>query len=183
MENRKSASDSRMTVKDDLSTNSGFIVKKFINTTEKNIQENRSANNWLAFRLAEMYLTKAEAEFEMGNLAPAVTALNMTRDRAGISLVDASSITRDKIRTERRSELSFECQRFWDLIRWRTAVTELSHRFQGLRIIYHDASGKYYFLPFDCESITRTFKQEFYYNPITTSRIDNNPKLVENPGY
>lgn len=175
--------DSRMVPKDDMSTNSGFICKKFTITTQKNIAENNSYTNWIAIRLAEMYLTKAEAEFELGNMAPAVTALNMTRSRAGISLVDAAGITRDKIRTERRSELAYECHRYWDLRRWRTAISVLNVRLQGLRIIYHDASGKYYFLPFNCETYARAFKQEHYYNPITTGRIDNNPKLVENPLY
>ena len=175
--------DSRMVPKDDMSTNSGFITKKYVITTQKYIAENTSWTNLIVFRLAEMYLTKAEAEFEMGNIAPAVTALNMTRERAGISLVDASTITLNKIRTERRSELAFEAHRYWDLRRWRTAVSVLNNRFQGLRIIYHFASGKYYFLPFNAETITRAFKQEHYYNPITNGRIDNNPSLVENPLY
>jgi len=175
--------DSRMITKDDQSTNSGFIVKKYIITTQKYIVSGQSYTNWIAIRLAEMYLTKAEAEFEMGNKAPAATALNMTRSRAGISLVDDTSITLDKIRTERRSELAFECHRYWDLRRWRTAISVLNYRFQGLRIIYHFASGKYYFLPFNCETFTRAFKQEHYYNPITTSRINNNLELVENPLY
>ena len=175
--------DSRMVPKDDMSTNSGFIGKKYIITTEKDIAEGACYTNLIVLRLAEMYLTKAEAEFEMGNTGPAVTALNMTRDRAGISLVDATTITLDKIRTERSSELAFEAHRYWDLRRWRTAMTVLNDRFTGLRIIYHDASAKYYFLPFDCETITRSFKQEHYYNPITTSRLNNNPLLVENPLY
>lgn len=175
--------DSRMTTKDDMSTNSGFILKKYIVTTQKNIAEGQSFTNLIVFRLAEMYLTQAEAQFELGNLAPAVTALNKTRERAGISLVDETTITRDKIRTERRSELAYEAHRYWDLRRWRTAASVLNYRFQGLRIIYHDASGKFYFLPFNCETITRSFKQEHYYNPITTTRINNNSLLIENPLY
>ena len=94
-----------------------------------------------------MYLTKAEVEFESGNLQKAADALNQTRARAGISLVDGSTITIEKIRNERRVELAFENLRLWDLIRWRTAESVLNHRFQGLRIIFHYASGKYYFLP------------------------------------
>ena len=120
-----------MVPKDDMSTNSGFIGKKYIITTERDIAEGACYTNLIVLRLAEMYLTKAEAEFEMGNTAPAVTALNMTRDRAGISLVDATTITLDKIRTERRSELAFEAHRYWDLRRWRTAMTVLNDRFTG----------------------------------------------------
>jgi hypothetical protein len=130
-----------------------------------------------------MYLIKAEAEFELGNPGPAAEALNMTRNRAGINLVDATSITRDLIRNERSSELAFEVHRYWDLRRWRIAENVLTGRMQGLQIILHAATMKYYFIPFDCESFSRSFKPEHYYNPITNSRIDNNPKLVENPLY
>jgi hypothetical protein len=175
--------DSRTQTKDDYSTNSGFIIKKYIDDSGVKIPEGQSKTNWIVFRLAEMYLTKAEAEFELGNAKKAADALNMTRSRAGISLVDETTITRDKVRTERRSELAFEGQRYWDLRRWRTAQTVLNARLQGLQIILHFASGKYYFLPLNAESFTRVFRPEHYYNPITSARIDNNAKLVENPLY
>ncbi len=163
-------------------TTSGFIIKKYI--VEKVVEMgNQSFTNWIVFRLAELYLIKAEVEFELGNLPNAADALNQTRIRAGISLVNTSSITMDKIRNERRVELAFENHRFWDLIRWRTAESELNHRFQGLRIIFHYASGKYYFLPLNCELFSRVFKPYQYYNPITDGRINNNPDLIENPLY
>jgi hypothetical protein len=175
--------DSRTQVKDDFSTNSGFLVKKYTDNRKSMIADGQSITNWIIFRLAEMYLTKAEAQFELGNLADASTALNMTRSRAGISTVNASTITLAKVRTERRSELAFENSRYWDLRRWRSAESVLNHRFQGLRIIYHYYSGKYYFLPINCESYTRSYTPAMNYNPITDSRKDNNPDLVENPLY
>jgi hypothetical protein len=175
--------DSRSQAKDDFSTNSGFLIKKYIDDSGVKIPEGQSKTNWIVFRLAELYLTKAEAEFELGNTKKAADALNMTRSRAGISLVTEATITRDKVRTERRSELAFEGQRYWDLRRWRTAQTVLNTRIQGLQIILHHATGKYYFLPLNAESFTRVFRAEHYYNPITSSRIDNNSKLVENPLY
>jgi hypothetical protein len=176
--------DSRIAGSDDITTNSGFIVKKYIRE-EGFIGVGLSKTNWIAIRLAEMYLTRAEAEFEMGHPDIAATALNATRERAGISMVDAGTITLNKVRTERRSELSFEDGiRYWDLRRWRIASDVLNaRRFQGLRIIYHYASGKYYFLPINCESFSRVFNPEHYYNPITNGRISNNPDLVENPLY
>lgn len=175
--------DSRSLTKDDFSTNSGFHIKKYVDGTQSKIPSGNSKTNWIEFRLAEMYLTVAEAEFELGNLETAAEALNKTRERAGISLVDASTITRDKVRTERSSELAFETHRYWDLRRWRTGADVLNKRMQGLQIILHHATGKFYFMPFNCESFTRVFKPEHYYNPITNGRINNNPKLVENPGY
>ena len=176
--------DSRSLTKDDFSTNSGFHIKKYIDDGAVKVPENLSETNWIVFRLAEMYLTKAEAEFELGNLPEAVEALNMTRSRAGISLVDEGTISLEKVRRERTSELAFEGgHRYWDLRRWRTAESVLTHRFQGLQIILHYESGKFYFMPFDSESFTRVFRPQHYYNPITNGRIDNNPDLVENPLY
>lgn len=175
--------DSRSQTKDDYSTNSGFLVKKYIQNSTTKIPEGQSTTNWIVFRMAEMYLTKAEADFELGKLKDAADALNATRARAGISLVNESTITRDKIRTERSSELALEVHRYWDLRRWRIAHNVLNGRVKGLQIILHYATKKYYFIPFDCETFTRVFRQEHYYNPITTDRINNNPKLIENPLY
>ena len=175
--------DSRTQVKDDLSTNSGFLVKKYIDNRKSKLTDGQSITNWIIFRLAEMYLTKAEAEFELGNLATAATALNVTRSRAGITTVDATTITLNKVRTERSSELAVENFRYWDLRRWRQSETVLNHRFQGLRIIYHYYTGKYYFLTMYCESFTRAYTAAMNYNPITDARKNNNPDLVENPSY
>ncbi len=165
-------------------TPTGFTVKKYIDGSKYQIGENLSKTNWICFRLAEMYLTRAEAEFEQGNLTPAVEALNMTRARAGISLVTEGTITLDKVRTERRSELAFEGHRFWDLRRWRAAQAAVNGvTMQGLHITWHYPTGKYYFIPFNAENFTRSFPPQQYYNPITSARIDNNPKLIENPLY
>ncbi len=134
-------------------------------------------------RLAEVYLTKAEAEFELGNIQAAVAALNPTRERAGISLVDESTINLDKIRTEWMAEFGFENKRFFDLRRWRIAEDVLNDQFEGLRIIWHKDSDQYYFLPLNCEPFNRVFRQEHYYNPISINRINNNPLLEQNPLY
>lgn len=165
-------------------TATGFLIKKYLDE-ETYIIVGNSKTNWKILRLAEMYLTKAEAEFEIGNLVSAANALNATRARASISLVDESTITLNHIRTERKSEMSNETNRYWDLRRWRIAEEVLNGaEFKGLRIILHYETGKYYFLPLDlAEGFSRTFRPEHYYNPITDSRINNNPDLVENPLY
>ncbi len=175
--------DSRKLASAEKSTNSGFSIKKYI-SNEPFLATGNDPTNWIAVRLAEMYLIQAEAEFEMGNLDKAAEALNATRERAGISLVDQETITLKKVRNERRSELSYEGFRYWDLRRWRTAESVLNMaQFQGLRIILHYETGEYYFLPIDAELFSRVFRQEHYYNPITDSRISNNLDLVENPLY
>ncbi len=172
--------DSRLSTYVDRSSKTGFYVKKFIFDSGNRMNK----NPWIEYRLGEIYLIRAEAEFELGHAQAAADALNKTRERAGMSLVTASTITRNRIRTERMSELAWEQHRWWDLRRWRTAEEVLNQKtFNGLKVIYHYASGKLYFLPINGEPFSRTFREEHYYNPITNSRINNNPDLVENPGY
>lgn len=164
-------------------TQTGFFIKKYLEPVPM-VTRFQAKTDWIAIRLAEMYLIRAEAEFELGNTEPAATALNATRSRAGITLVDKNTINLQHIRTERKSELAIENHRFWDLRRWRIAEAILNtHRFQGLTPILHYASGKYYFIQANTEDAARTFLIQHYYNPITDSRIQNNPDLVENPGY
>jgi len=175
--------DSRNYILDSWSTSTGFITKKYFDNRDEKIIELNSKTNWIDIRLAEMYLTKAEAYYELGDFLKAAEALNETRDRAGISLVDENTITLDKVRRERRAELAFEAQRYWDLRRWRIAESVLNFQVTGLKIIYHLASNKYYFLPFNAEPSSRTFLPQHYYQAIGQSRIQNNPDLVENPLY
>jgi starch-binding outer membrane protein, SusD/RagB family len=164
-------------------TQTGFFVKKYMEPVPM-VTRFQAKTNWIAIRLAEMYLIKAEAEFEMGNKVPAAIALNATRERAGISLVDENTITLDHVRTERKSELAIEIHRFWDLRRWRIAESVLNtRRFRGLLPILHFETNKYYFQVINTEDAARTFLPQHYYNSITDSRIQNNPDLVENPGY
>jgi starch-binding outer membrane protein, SusD/RagB family len=174
------AEDSRMNPFDDKATRSGFMVKKYT----KGLGRSPGAVNWMEYRLAEMFLTRAEAEFELGNLPEAATALNKTRARAGISLVDAGTITLNHVRTERMSELAWELHRWWDLRRWRIAEETLNGKtMQGLRTILHFPTKKIYYLPVNAEPAARIFLPHHYYNSITDGRINNNLDLVENPGY
>ncbi len=143
-----------------------------------------SSQDWQIFRYAEVLLNYAEAAFELGKSNDALKAINQIRERAGIATL--TSISRDKIRHERRVELAFEGHRYWDLRRWRTAVTDLSKPLSGIRYILDVQTGKYQLKVIDNVDGTSNvpqFRQENYYFPITISRTSNNPKLVENPGY
>lgn len=175
--------DSRLVVGDDKTTNSGFLIRKWCDEPNLPVPASSSQVDWPILRLAEVYLSKAEADFQLGKLDDAVIALNATRRRAGISVVDINSISMQKIQSEWMAEFSFENKRFWDLRRWRIATNVLNKQFSGLRIIWHKKSNKYYFLPLVCEPFNRVFRQEQYYNPITTSRINSNPLLQQNPLY
>jgi len=165
-------------------TSSGFYNRKYVHNTPL-IATGRDDTNWIEYRLGEMYLTLAEAEFELGNFGPAADALNATRERAGISLVDANNITQERVRLERLNELAQENHAWWDHRRWRNATDYLDRNepLSGLRTILHYETGLYYFLDLEAEVFTRHFREEHYYHPILESRIENQPQLSQNPGY
>jgi len=146
-----------------------------------------STTDYLIFRMGEILLNYAEAAFELGETADALSAVNDIRDRAGISQL--TDIDREKIRHERRVELMFENHRYWDLRRWRIAVETLSRPgtgFTGLRYIYDAATGKYhlrFFERVDNPTLFPIFPERNYYWPIERRNTTVNRNLVENPGY
>lgn len=165
--------------------NTGFGVMKYLDPEADNFNWfSESTTDYQIFRFAEVLLNYAEAAFELGLAGDALLAINQIRDRAGIAQL--GSITRERIRHERKVELVFENHRYWDVRRWRTAVTELTRTYSGLRYIYDAASAKYrldFIDNIDGRAKTPTFPEKNYYFPIGQGRIAANPNLVENPGY
>lgn len=75
------------------------------------------------FRLAEMYLNRAEAEAKMGKVKEALDDVDMIRQNRGLQnflykgSLPANRNILDVVLKERRMELSFEGQRMYDLFR------------------------------------------------------------------
>lgn len=96
---------------------------------------------WPVFRLAEFYLSYAEALNEYsGPTGDAFQYLNYIRQRAGMPdktsgmLPDQASF-RTAIQNERSIELAFEEHRYNDLHRWLTAHVVLNKSFTGFTVI------------------------------------------------
>ena len=108
---------------------------KYLDPTANNMNWfSESTTDYLIFRFGEILLNYAEAAFELGRTGDALDAVNQIRERAGIARL--TSIDREKIHHERKVELAFENHRYWDLRRWRTAVTALTRTYSWLRYIY-----------------------------------------------
>lgn len=142
-----------------------------------------SKTDWIVFRYAEILLNFAEAAFELGKTAEALDAVNQIRTRAGIAPL--TSIDRNKIRHERKVELAFEGNRYWDVRRWRTAVTDLSIPLSSMKFSVDYATRKFklQIIKNHAGLPSPVFYPRHYYMPITLSRTNNNPNLVENPDY
>ncbi len=98
----------------------GYNVRKFIVTkTYIPTTYNGSPLNFPVLRYADVLLMKAEALNELGLTDQAETPLNLVRDRAGLGPVKGlpQDEFRIKVLHERRMELAFEGDRWFDLIR------------------------------------------------------------------
>jgi hypothetical protein len=152
------------------------------------VPERKSTTPWYVFRYAEVLLNYAEAAVELGKTSDALGAVNELRTRAGIAPL--TSITRDQVRHERKVELAFENQRWWDIRRWRIAATVLNNtQFHALYpwLMWEEGKSpsqmKYTFEIVPAPKNTRTFPPKLYYERIDPEEITKNSNLVQNPGY
>ncbi|MGE8381599.1 MAG: RagB/SusD family nutrient uptake outer membrane protein, partial [Sphingobacterium sp.] len=115
----------------------------------------------VVFRLAEIYLIRAEALYGIKQYAQATAALNVIRKRAGLPEYQFTnaSLLWDAITGERQNELFAEWgHRWFDLIRWNTIDAVL---------------GK----------AKPTWQPYAKYLPIPSKEILLNTYLTQNPGY
>lgn len=172
---------------------SGFYQKKFINEDITVLDMKRSDQSWPIFRLAEMYLNKAEAAFMLGKTGEALTLVNAIRNRAGIQ--ELGTITLDDIKHERRIELAFENHRFWDLRRWRdltrAGVAEgnmSNYKPTGLHpyIVYDNGNYIFRKVSSDGDELNKPrkiFLERNYYVKISNNNMNSNSLFIQNPGY
>jgi starch-binding outer membrane protein, SusD/RagB family len=97
------------------------------NFSKKYLGYRDSANNIRLFRISEVLLSRAEAYAETGNLAAALTDLNLIKKRAWPAAPTFTStiaaVLLDEIVKERRRELCFEGHYFFDLTRRGLSIT------------------------------------------------------------
>lgn len=192
-------------------TMTGYLNLKWC--TERNASVYQEACDVPVIRLAEIYLTYAEAKYEKDGAisdADLDLTINKIRDRVGMPHLTNTFATANgldvlqEIRRERTVELYAEGKRYDDLRRWKTAEVEMSKDMLGAKISGNYASAKikiqnippkYYKCPdtigrlnpdkfFVIErAADRTFKEKNYLRPIPTNEIQLNPNLVQNPGW
>ncbi len=145
---------------------------------------------WAIYRLAEMYLNYAEAQYRLGSEANARDYVNRVRTRQGVSMppITASgSALLKAIEQERRIELAFEFKRYWDLLRWKQAEVELSKPAQGIYITRNSAGVKTYdyncAVSKKCLFQDRKFKPHMYLFPIPNAELLRSKAITQNPGY
>lgn len=148
-------------------------------------------------RLSELYLMDAEAwnEYE-GPSEKVYTQLNKVRERAGIpdvqtswrmskhpNMIQTKEGMRSIIQQETNIELSFEGQRYFNLLRWKKG-DELSQPVYGWNIVGEDAASFYnnWHGPIIVWNKHKFISPRDYFHPIRTEEIQISG-CKQNPGW
>jgi hypothetical protein len=169
---------------------SGYLLKKFIDPNV-NAQFTRQEVPWPFFRYAEILLNYAEASIELNELQDAVDALNQIRRRAGMPEFSAGmgqAALREEYRNERRIEMAFEEQRFFDVRRWMIAPEVMDVNAYGINIYLEGDDpldrSTWHDYRYETHSIQdRAWDDKMYFTPISRDELNRNSLLVQNPGY
>lgn len=174
----------------------GYMFRKFANVDDWNTQASTIDRPLL--RYAEVLLIFAEASYELNN---AVTdeeldmSVNLLRERGQIAkLTNAFAKTngldlREEIRRERRVELAQEGFRYWDIIRWKIAETELVKPVLGNFYFKSEfAAATVNLTPDNIILVQAASFRKFdplkdYLWPLPINEIALNPELAQNPGW
>jgi hypothetical protein len=138
-----------------------------------------SPDNTYVLRYAEVLLTYAEAANEQtGPTQDVLNRLNPVRERAGLAALTLGSpqalskqALRNEIDRQRRLELAFEGQRWFDLLRYarHNQVEAGAHATTALTIIAQQRNG--------------IADPNYLVFPLPQAELNTNPLIQQNPGY
>ncbi len=176
----------------------GYSVRKMYNSSNNSDQGLWvKPMVWPMIRLAEIYLDYTEALIEAGDLSnpDLLKYWNMVRARAGVPAIQEvypgiekdQAMLREMIRRERRVELAYEDQRYFDTRRWMVMedtnngyvhgmdVSKTTDKPVGAAAFWKRTPVKDYG--------KRTFTKAFYLHPIEQWELDRDTRLEQAPLY
>jgi len=170
-------------------TKTSYYMRKFMGNFAGATEYSNNYHLWIIFRYAEILLNYAEAENEY-LAAPSQDVYNsiiLLRKRAGIAAGTdklyglKANMTKEEMRAviqnERRIEMAFEEQRYWDIRRWRIAENVFSTPLKGMSIT-KTLSGLTYT---EVDVLNANFEEKRYLYPIPYSEVIKNRNMVQNP--
>lgn len=170
-------------------TRTSYYSRKFMGNFTASVEYGNTYHLWVLFRYAEVLLNFAEAENEYLS-SPSQEIYDMLiaiRKRAGIEAGTdrlyglkanmSQKEMREVIRNERRIEMAFEEQRFWDIRRWRIAEEVFSTPLKGMSIVKNLSDVSYT----EIDVLNVNFEEKRYLYPIPYSEVIKNSNMVQNP--
>ena len=128
----------------------------------------------------------AEACIELGEDEEAQKYLNMIRNRAGMpDIKDTGDTLRDRMRNEKRVEMMFEDQRYYDVRRWMIGEEAYSKCYAA-DVLYPLLDDKTTSIePIISHEVfqERNWSDKMYFKPIYHDETLRNNLLVQNPDY
>ena len=156
-------------------TCTGYLVRKLLNENMTDVVNVRSAQPWVELRYAEVLLNKAEAAYRLDTMGEARSAINEVRARVNLPAKNSTGtgLWNDYM-NERKIELAFEGQLYWDMVRWRLAHTAYNnYRRHGVKV----SNGTYTYVVVD--NVDLKYSEKCYILPIPQSEINNNNLIVQ----
>ncbi|MCU0462216.1 MAG: RagB/SusD family nutrient uptake outer membrane protein [Bacteroidales bacterium] len=145
-------------------------------STSNRRAKDRNDNNFIIYRLADVYLMEAEARLLINPTdTEAQLLIQSIKERA--STTPASwNLDLSELLTERSRELAFEGKRWFDLLRYARRSEEGKQMVLEILLSSVSASDRPFF-----ESKYQDIN--CYYLPIHIDELNRNPNLVQNPFY
>lgn len=159
-------------------TKTGYYMKKFLNPDYDNEQEDVvDTTPWIFFRLAEIYLNYAECQMELGNKDEALKYINLVRQRVHLPAATGADL-RSEYEYERRVELMFEGQRFFDLRHWKKMTEAYSDtNLPRAMKIYKMKNGTLLYSHDVTVLQRRNFRDAMYWMPVPRYELLKCPNL------
>lgn len=163
-------------------TTTGYYLRKLVDETHSFKSRQVSTQPWMDIRLAEVFLNYAEACYHSNDATTACKYVDLVRARVGLPSI--GTLTGDKlmaaIRHERKVELAFEGQYYWDMRRWGLATTAFTGvRRHGLKIEKNDdGSFTYTYVEVDRQNMNFPSKMQTRL-AIPQTEVDNNNQIEQ----
>lgn len=179
-------------------TSAAFIpIKKYVayrkeSTSAQVLQSdyvtNQNTQNWIVYRLSDVYLMKAEALVERnaaGDLEAALALVSYSYDRANpskgsgtlqLSRYNSQELMRDLVFDERQREFLFEGKRYFDILRRIRRTGDLNNVVSTYLLRKYESQDQ-------ATVLTRLNTLNALYLPIHRDELKVNKLLKQNPFY
>ncbi|MCK9311293.1 MAG: RagB/SusD family nutrient uptake outer membrane protein [Bacteroidales bacterium] len=156
-------------------TTTGYYLRKLMDESHLDINGVYSTQPWVEIRYAEVLLNKAEAAYRLSKIGDAQSAMNEVRARVGLpGKYTTGTEWFNDYRNERKVELAYEGQLFWDMRRWKLAHIEYNnYRCHGFKI----TGDNYEYIDVDYQD--RKFLEKTYVLPIPDAELENNSLMLQ----